>query len=81
MWDEICDIFDVYEEIKTDSARSEKKGIRFTLPITGNTRVIRRFAWFPIKVRNVIYWLEPLKIHQTYHGAYERWHNDWVIED
>ena len=51
--------------------------MRFYAPVTGDKRVIRKFALFPIKINGVIYWLEWVSIHQSYNTKHSGWNNDW----
>ena len=48
-------------------------------PYVGETRVIKRFALFPVTINYCVKWLEWVKIHQTYHGDHA-WKNDWFVE-
>lgn len=49
-------------------------------PFTGDERVVKRFAWHPIKVNGIIYWLQWIKIKQSYNTRHSGWNNDWVVE-
>lgn len=51
--------------------------MRFYRPITGATRTIRKFAWYPIYVNGVVYWFEWVTVHQTYNTRHRGWNNDW----
>lgn len=49
-------------------------------PFTGEERIVKRFAWYPINVNGTIYWLEWIKIKQSYNTRHSGWNNDWVVE-
>lgn len=49
-------------------------------PFTGEERVIKRFAWYPINVNGTIYWLKWIKVKQSYNTRHSGWNNDWVVE-
>ena len=53
--------------------------MQFRLPITGEQREVVKFMLFPTKINGIIYWLERIKIHQSYNTRKRRWSNDWVI--
>lgn len=50
--------------------------MKFYTPTTGDTRVVEKFAIFPIKCNGEVRWLEKVKYHQTY---YDDWHNDYFM--
>ena len=52
--------------------------MQFILPFTGEQRVVTRFALFPIKIHGTVYWLEKIRIHQSYNTCRRGWCNDWV---
>lgn len=52
--------------------------MRLYIPITGDMRKIKKFAWYPIYVNGVFYWLEWVTINQTYNTRHSGWNNDWV---
>lgn len=55
--------------------------MQFIRPFTGEQREVTRFALFPMKINGTIYWLERIKIHQSYNtGRYHSWCNDWVVD-
>lgn len=43
--------------------------------ITGDTRKIKKFAWYPMYINGTIYWLEMVTICQHYDNG---WVNDWI---
>lgn len=49
-------------------------------PFTGDERIVKRFAWYPIKVNGIIYWLQRVKIKQSYNTRHSGWNNDWIVE-
>lgn len=49
-------------------------------PFTGEERVVKRFAWYPINVNGILYWLEWISIKQSYNTRHSGWNNDWIIE-
>lgn len=53
--------------------------MKVILPIPGQTRTVRRFAFFPIRVDYEVRWLEMVTIRQTYHRD-TGWFNDWFIK-
>jgi hypothetical protein len=53
--------------------------MKFHKPITGDTRNILKFAWYPIRIGNVVYWLEWITIHQSYNTKRSGWNNDWRV--
>ena len=50
-------------------------------PMTGDTREVKRFAWYPIRVNGVVYWLEWITIHQSYNTRCKGWNNDWRVDE
>lgn len=48
--------------------------------ISGETRVITRFLFFPLKVNSEWRWLEVAKIHQSYNTKAKGWNNDWFVD-
>lgn len=54
--------------------------MQFRLPITGEQREVVKFMLFPTKINGIIYWLERIKIHQSYNTRKRRWSNDWVAD-
>ena len=50
------------------------------IPYTGEERVVRRFALFPTIIQGTCYWLEWIKIHQSYNTRHSGWNNDWVVQ-
>lgn len=52
--------------------------MKFYKPTYGDTREIKKFAWYPISIGGVVCWLETIIIHQHYDG--KSWVNDWVVE-
>lgn len=51
--------------------------MRITMPLTGDTRVRRTFAFKPITANGEVRWLEFVKIHQSYNTRFPGWNNDW----
>ena len=54
--------------------------MQFTKTFTAERRVVTRFALFPIMVNGTIYWLEKIRIHQSYNTRHRGWCNDWVVD-
>lgn len=52
--------------------------MRFNIPLTGSERIVSKFTLFPTKINGSIYWLECVKVHQSYNTAHSGWNNDWV---
>ena len=52
--------------------------MKFYKPTYGETREIKKFAWYPISIGGVVCWLETIIIHQRYDG--KSWVNGWVVE-
>lgn len=48
------------------------------LPITGDVRIVHRFAILPIIAGNEVFWLESIIIHQSYNAQHRGWNNDWA---
>lgn len=53
---------------------------------TGDERIIKKFAIFPIKVNGQVRWLEWVTIKQVaydtdYYGRFDCWHNKEFIDD
>lgn len=46
-------------------------------PYTGEERVIRKFAIFPVASNGEIRWFETVVIHQSYNTKRSGWNNDW----
>ena len=55
--------------------------MRFYLPYTGESRKVRKFAWYPMYIGHTVYWLEWLTIKQTYNTRHSGWNIDWVMEE
>lgn len=55
--------------------------MRVYLPTTGETRTVRKFAWYPMKINGAVYWLEWITVHQSYNTEYPGWNNDYVVEE
>lgn len=53
--------------------------MKFYKPTTGDEREIRKFAWYPICVNEIVYWLEWITIHQSYNTRHRGWNNDWRV--
>ena len=53
--------------------------MRFYKPMTGDTREVRKFAWYPIRVNGTVYWLEWITIHQSYNTKHSGWNNEWRV--
>ena len=53
--------------------------MKFHKPMTGDEREIRKFAWYPIYVNGIFYWLEWITIHQSYNTRHSGWNNDWRV--
>lgn len=56
--------------------QKKRKGVRFYLATTGDTRVVERFAFLPVVCNGEVRWLERVVYHQSY---YEGWHNDYFM--
>lgn len=54
--------------------------MRWDRPITGETRVRRWFALFPVKAGDEVRWLEFVTVHQSYNTSSFGWCNDWFVE-
>ncbi len=37
-----------------------------TLPSEGDARIRRKFAWFPVEIRDYTYWLESYQVKEVY---------------
>lgn len=48
------------------------------LPVTGETRVVRRFTILPTVIGHEVWWLELITIHQSYNTQHRGWNNDWA---
>lgn len=53
--------------------------MRFDMPYTGESREVIRFVLLPMKINGTVYWLERIKIHQSYNTSSFGWCNDWVV--
>jgi hypothetical protein len=53
--------------------------MKFHKHMTGDEREIRKFAWYPIYVNGIFYWLEWITIHQSYNTRHSGWNNDWRV--
>ena len=51
--------------------------MRIYLPTTGETRIVRKFALFPIAINAEIRWLEMVTIYQSYNTRHKGWNNDY----
>ena len=51
--------------------------MRFYKPAHGEQRIIRKFAWYPICINGIVYWLEYITIRQQY-NRYFGWYNKLV---
>jgi hypothetical protein len=49
-------------------------------PFTGDERIVKRLAWYPIKVQGTLYWFKRIKIKQSYNTRHDGWNNDWIVE-
>lgn len=50
--------------------------MRWDVPVFGQTRTIRKFAWWPVRAGYQVRWLEVVCIKQRYnHG----WHNEYFV--
>ena len=56
--------------------------MQFNVPVTGDTREISKFTLFPTKVGRTVYWLERIRIHQSYNTRnFNKWNNDYIIRE
>ena len=53
--------------------------MKIMLPINGEMRTVRRFAFFPIRIGHEVRWLEMVTIHQTYYKD-TGWFNDQFVK-
>lgn len=53
--------------------------MKWSRPYIGDTRIIRRFALFPIKTNDEIYWLTWVTICQSWNYVKGKWENDYAI--
>ena len=51
--------------------------MKFYAPTVGDTRVVEKFAFLPVKCSGEVRWLEKVKYHQTY--KCDGWHNDYFM--
>lgn len=78
MWSSILEVLNPHEAIRSYWQRQQvRKGIRFYLPTTGDTRVVEKFAFLPVKCNGEVRWFVRVKYHQTY--QYDHWHNDYFM--
>lgn len=49
--------------------------MRWSVPRTGERRIIKRFALLPIEIDNEYVWLEEVYIEQSYSRNREKWIN------
>lgn len=54
--------------------------MRFKLPDCGDSRIVKRFMWFPTRIGRTVYWLETINIKQ-YYSSYRCWTNHTVVHD
>jgi hypothetical protein len=54
--------------------------MQFVRPFTGDQREVTRFVLFPMKINGTIYWLEKIRIHQSYNTRSFGWCNDWIVD-
>ena len=47
--------------------------MKIKLPKHGESRVIKRFLLFPIKINGYMYWLQFVKIYQVYDVTKNKW--------
>ncbi|MCM1235744.1 MAG: hypothetical protein NC489_37085 [Ruminococcus flavefaciens] len=46
----------------------------------GDTRIVTRFLFLPLRINCQWRWLELVKIHQSYGTITNHWSNDWFID-
>lgn len=54
--------------------------MRFVKPKNRETRTVKRFAWYPMDIDGVVYWLETITVVQVYDGCFG-WVNRSVINN
>ena len=47
--------------------------MKFRLPRHGDSRVVKRFLIFPIKLNGYMYWMQFVKLYQVYDVTINRW--------
>lgn len=55
--------------------------MKFKLPKHGDTRVVKRFTLFPIKIKGYMYWLQFIKIYQIYDVTKNKWVNESIFNN
>lgn len=56
--------------------------MQFNVPVTGDTREISKFTFLPTKIGRKVYWLERIKVHQSYNTRkYNKWCDDYIARE
>lgn len=79
MWSESVSLFNPYEALtkSRDINRRLRRNVR--KPFTGDQREVKRFVWYPMKIKGKTYWLKRIVIKQSYDTRHSGWCNDWVV--
>lgn len=79
MWSKSVDLFNPYKALANTYNKGMPKYRKRRKPFTGDQREVKRFAWYPMKIKGKTYWLKLIVIKQSYDTRHSGWCNDWVV--